>query len=97
MNALEILDKEVIAQDGTKVGKIKDLIFDHSSWTVNALVVELENLIAQEFNVKKHLSKTRIRISVHHIQGMSDRIVLRVPKEELFRVATQTVSAPQTQ
>ncbi|MDH2899853.1 MAG: PRC-barrel domain-containing protein [archaeon] len=97
MNALDVLDKEVIAQDGTKVGKIKDLIFDHASWTVSALVVELEKNIAQEFNVKKALSKTRIRISVHHIQGMSDRIVLRVPREELFRVPTEATSAPQAQ
>jgi sporulation protein YlmC with PRC-barrel domain len=92
MNALDVLDKEVIAQDGTKVGKIKDLIFDHNSWTVNALIVELEKNIAEEFNVKKTLSKTRIRISVHHIQGMSDRIVLRVAKEDLFRVPTQALS-----
>jgi sporulation protein YlmC with PRC-barrel domain len=90
MNALEVLDKEVIAQDGSKIGKIKDLIFDHASWTVNALVVELEKNIAQEFNVKKALSRTRIRTSVHHIQGMSDRIVLRIPKQELFRIPTQT-------
>jgi sporulation protein YlmC with PRC-barrel domain len=89
MNALDVLDKEVIAQDGTKVGKIKDLIFDHNSWTVNALIVELEKNIAEEFNVKKALSKTRIRITVHHVQGMSDRIVLRVPKEDLFRIPTQ--------
>jgi sporulation protein YlmC with PRC-barrel domain len=88
MNAIEILDKEVIAQDGTNVGKIKDLLFDHSSWNVNALVVELEKSIAQEFNVKKTFGKTRIRVSVHHISGMSDRIVLRVPKHELFSVPT---------
>jgi sporulation protein YlmC with PRC-barrel domain len=91
MNALDVLEKEVIAQDGTKVGRIKDLIFDHASWNVNALVVEIEKNIAQEFNVKKALSRTRIRVSVSHIQGMSDRIVLRVPKEELFRLPTQSV------
>ncbi len=93
MNALDILDKEVIDQHGTKIGKIKDLIFDHSSWNVDALIVELEPNIAREFNIKKSLSKTKIRVSVHHIQGMSDRIVLRIPKEELFGVPSESPSA----
>jgi sporulation protein YlmC with PRC-barrel domain len=87
LKATDVLEKEVIGAKGWKIGKIKDIIFNESQWSVNAIDIELEGNIAEEFNISKHFRKTRVPLDVRHIQAISgDSVVLKSSKDELFNI-----------
>ncbi|MHB8566845.1 MAG: PRC-barrel domain-containing protein [Nitrososphaerales archaeon] len=77
MRSNEVSDKEVISSQGTKIGVVKDVVFDEKEWKILAFDVDLEKSVSEEFNVKHHFSKTRVPIRVSDVQAVGDKIVLR--------------------
>lgn len=95
MNAREFIDLEIVGANCWKIGKIKDVVVDPKNWQVTALDVELEKSVADEFSFKHRLSKTHVPLSVNHIQGIGDRVVLKSSKEELFQQVAATAAYEQ--
>jgi len=92
LNSKDILDKEVIGAGGWKLGKVKEIVVDTTSWQVTSLELDLEGDIKRDFNVKSHLVDGRFPLDPQQIQSIGDRIVLKSTKEELFRL----VASPTT-
>ncbi len=94
----EIVGKEVIGSDGFKLGKIKDTKFDETTWKVDSLEVHLEKDIAEEHHLRHRFRKTRVLISVDHVQSVGDRVILSGAKEDLLKlVASAASTVPEDQ
>jgi sporulation protein YlmC with PRC-barrel domain len=89
MYGKDMLDKEVVALDGWKIGKSKEIIFDNSSWQITSLDVELKGNIENELGWDNiPLSHNRLPIAVSQIQGIGDMITLKGTKQELVSILT---------
>lgn len=97
LNARELFGMEVVDSTGWKIGKVKDLIIDTKPWQVASIDIQLEKGIAKEFNVKHRLSKTRIPLSVNHIQAVGDKVVLKSSKEEVLQQVAAIVDSEERQ
>jgi len=86
MLAKEIHDKEVIDRSGTNIGRVEDMYIDSKTWQVTGLQIRLEGSVAEEFGLKRHFGSTLIPLGVEHIQGVSDKIVLKVAVGDLHRL-----------
>ena len=73
----EIAGKEVIGSEGDTLGKVTDIQFDEKNWRVLALEVHLEKAVAEEHQLRHRLRKTRVSVSVDHIQAVGDKVVLK--------------------
>jgi sporulation protein YlmC with PRC-barrel domain len=82
----ELFGKEVIGKDGTKIGTVEDVMVDTNTWQLTSVDVKLEGSVAQKFNIKKHFGSTQLPVGVNHIQGVSDRVVLRSAVDELLKL-----------
>ncbi len=69
MNAEDLIGLEVVGSNAWKIGKVKDLVIETKSWQVTAIVVELEKSVAEEFRLKRRLSKTHIPLNVQLCTG----------------------------
>lgn len=49
--------KDVISKDGRKVGALVGVNVDTKTWTVHAIVVEVNKDIIEELNIKKSMLK----------------------------------------
>ena len=85
MNAEDLIGLEVVGSTAWKIGKVKDLVIDTKTWQVTAVVVELEKNVAEEFKLKRRLSKTHIPLSISYVQAVGDRVILKSSKEEVFQ------------
>lgn len=83
--ASHLVNKEVLAQHGTDVGKVDEVIVDTDTWKVKALQVNLDRSVLTELNIKQPglFSRQSVRMSVDHISGISDAIVLKDPIEKI--------------
>ncbi len=92
----EILGKEVIASNGFKLGTITDTEFDENTWKVTSLEVHLEKEIAEEYNLRQRLKKTKVLIHADHVQAVGERVILRGAREDLLRlIGSAPPSVPQ--
>src|SRR5579862_9377706 len=84
MYGRELIDKEVVGNNGWKIGKSKDIIFDVRNWQVTYLDVELRGNIETELGLESvPLSHNRLPISISYFQGVGDVITLKATKEEI--------------
>ena len=90
MLAKDLYGKEVIGKGGTNIGKVEDLVIELNNWQVSSIKVKLEGNVAEELNMKKHFGSTYFLLGVDHIQGVSDRIVLKSAVEDLLKIAAST-------
>ena len=94
MYTKDMLDKEVVALDGWKIGKSKELIFDNNTWQIINLEIELKGNIENELGWDSiPLSHNRLPIAVSQIQGMGDMITLKGTKQELVSILTNYVKS----
>ena len=74
----DLKGKTILTADGKTVGTLSDLSIDEHSWTIGAIVVDVDPAIASLFGVKKRLLKTpRVKISVDKIEHLADVVKLR--------------------
>jgi sporulation protein YlmC with PRC-barrel domain len=92
MNAEDLIGLEVVGSNAWKIGKVKDLVIETKSWQVTAIVVELEKSVAEEFRLKRRLSKTHIPLNVSYVQAVGDRVILKSSKEEVFQQVAAATS-----
>ena len=90
MLAKEILGKEVIGANGFKLGEIDDIQFDEKTWKIGSIEVHLQKDIAEEHHLRHRFRKTQVLISVDHIQGVGDRVILKEAKDELLKLIAST-------
>ena len=94
----EIIGMEVIGSEGFKLGKIRDTEFDKNTWKLNSLEVQLDKDVAEEHHLRHRFRKTRVLISVDHVQSVGDRVILKGSKEDLLKlVASATSTVPEEQ
>ncbi|MDA4112245.1 MAG: hypothetical protein OK439_06865, partial [Thaumarchaeota archaeon] len=75
------------------IGKIKDLELNEKTWQVESLVVELDPNVAREFNLKKALRKTVVKILVTYVQAVGDKVILKADKDKLMELVASSKSA----
>jgi sporulation protein YlmC with PRC-barrel domain len=85
MYSQELFDKEVVTAQGWKIGKIKDLVVDTSTWQVKSIEVTLNKKVAEEFGVKKAIGNVSLPIDSGDIQATGDVITLKISKDDLRR------------
>src|ERR1700730_4546225 len=73
----EILGKEVIASNGFKLGTITEAEFDQNTWKINSLEIHLEKDIAEEYNLRQRLRKTKVLIHVDHVQAVGEKDLVK--------------------
>ena len=94
MNDKDLLEKEVVAMNGWKIGKSKEIIFDNNNWQITYLNVELKGNIENELGWDSvPLSHNRLPISISQVMGVGDMITLKLTKEELIPMLTKYVQS----
>jgi sporulation protein YlmC with PRC-barrel domain len=91
----EIVGKEVIGSNGFKLGTITDTEFDENTWKVNSLEIHLEKDIAEEYNLRHRLRKTKVLIHVDHVQAVGERVILKGAREDLLKLLGSAAQAPE--
>jgi sporulation protein YlmC with PRC-barrel domain len=84
MDMMNLLGKEVVELNGSLIGTIKNVMFDEKEWHVGSFDVQLDENVAQEFELKKVFRNYRLPLSVLHVQGIGDKVTLKTSKEELM-------------
>ena len=91
MRSRNLIGKEVVGARGWKIGKVKELIFDEGTWKIVSVEVELERRVAEEYRMKRLLSRTDVKLAVESVRAVGDHVILSVTKPELRRmVASQS-------
>lgn len=88
MNARELFGKEVIGDQGSRIGKVRDLTFDVGSWQIRELEVDLVSDLAEELGLKKMLGSEPAAVKVDYVRAVGDTIILKISRPQL-RVALQ--------
>jgi sporulation protein YlmC with PRC-barrel domain len=84
INIVDVLDKEVIGLNGWVIGTIKNADFDEKTMKVVDLDVLLDGDVAKEYGLKKIFGGTHVKMDVSHVQGIGDKVTLKVTKEDLM-------------
>ncbi len=76
--------RTVIAADGHAVGEIATLFLDSSTWTVEALLIELRKEVADQIGAPRSLFRAgTVEVPVRLVQSVGDAVVLTVPVDGL--------------
>ncbi len=75
---------EISGSNGRDVGKVTDILIDVEGWKSLSLLVKLKKEILQTLDVEGSLlSKTKLAVSIEHVDGISDRVMLDTSAEEM--------------
>jgi len=66
-----------------KVGKVKDLDIDPTSFAVTHLIVEVEGRVAKQIGIKPLIGRSTARLAVSIIDKIADAAILKLSIEEL--------------
>jgi sporulation protein YlmC with PRC-barrel domain len=76
--------KDVISHDGRKIGVLVGVNIDTKTWTVHAIVVEVNKEIIEELHVKKSMLKLpRINLKTDIVGVVGDIVHLNVDLKNL--------------
>ena len=93
MDVSNLFEREVVGINGSVLGKIKNLDLNDKTWQIESLVVELDTTVAKEFNMKKALRKTIVKVLVTYVQAVGDRVILKADKDKLMELVASSRSA----
>jgi len=80
----DIIEKNVLTQDGREVGHVEALQIDIETWKVRSIDVKLRRDALEALHIKRPLFGTRSApLDVEHISGVTDAVVLKAGLEEL--------------
>jgi sporulation protein YlmC with PRC-barrel domain len=90
----DIVGKEVVASDGLSVGKVTNLFVTRDGWTISSLEVSLSDatgLTSDRFSGVVEMIRATpasagdgmVTIPVDQIQGVLDKVTLKLPKAQL--------------
>jgi sporulation protein YlmC with PRC-barrel domain len=97
LDVSNLFEREVVGISGSILGKIKNLDLNEKTWQVESLIVELDPTVAKEFNMKKALRKTIVKVLVTYVQAVGDRVILKADKEKLMELVASSRSASDNQ
>jgi sporulation protein YlmC with PRC-barrel domain len=80
----DIVDKKILTQDGREVGYVEAIDVDLETWKVQSMELKLRRDALEALHIKRPLFGTRsARLSVEHVSGVTDSVVLKTGMEEL--------------
>ena len=83
MHSKDLMDKDVFAIDGWKIGKTKDIVCEQTNWKVTFLDTEHNGSIEDELGMgNAPLAHNRLPIAVSEIQGVGDVITLKTTRSQ---------------
>jgi len=94
MKGRRLLGKQVVGASGWRIGKVKDLIFDETTWRIGSLEVTLDRKVAQEYQMKKILVRTSLEVDVKMVHAIGDHVLLSVTKPGLRRMLSGWAESP---
>ena len=86
----DLVGKEVVGTDAQKVGVVTRVMIDMNGWQVKELEVRLDENVLQELNAQGGVRNPSAMIRVDQIQGVSDKVILKVNMEDLFNLKMQS-------
>ena len=92
MDVSNLFDREVVGNNGSVIGRVRNLDLNERTWQIDALVVELDDTVAKEFNMKKALRKTIVKILVTYVQAVGDKVILKEDKQKLMELVASSRS-----
>ncbi|GEM_PF-1231013 len=82
-----IIGKNISGSHGRDVGKIKDVLIDTDHWGMPSLLVKINKDILEVLDVDKPLlSKTKLAISMSHVDSVGDIVILDTSAEEMGQI-----------
>jgi sporulation protein YlmC with PRC-barrel domain len=94
MKSGRLLGKQVVGSGGWRIGRVKDIIFDETTWRIEALEVRLDRKVAQEYRMKRLLLRTRLEVDVKSVHAIGDHVLLSVTKPGLRRMLSGGPESP---
>jgi sporulation protein YlmC with PRC-barrel domain len=94
MKSGRLLGKQIVGAGGWRIGKVKDIIFDETTWRIGSLEVTLDRKVAQEYQMKKILLRTSLEVDVKLVHAIGDHVLLSVTKPELRRMLSGVPESP---
>ena len=89
MHNRDVIGKEVIGADAWRIGTVARLTTDPTTWQVTAIEVTLDESVVQELRTKGITPSSPMAVPIDRVEGISDKLVLRVKKEEFVDLAAQ--------
>lgn len=86
-----------MGNNGSVIGRVRNLDLNDKTWQIESLVVELDDVVAKEFNMKKALRKTIVKILVIYVQAVGDKVILKADKQKLMELVASSHTVPETQ
>lgn len=85
VHASNLVKKKVLAQHGKQIGEVDAVCIDLDTWMVTAFQVKLERSVLEELDIKQPVlfGTQSIKMSVDHISGVSDAVILKKSIEEI--------------
>ena len=77
----------VLDARGEAVGRVVDLEFEPTDWSIQALLVHLERGAADKLGLKRLIGTTDLALKITHVQAVTDTVLLRETIDELAQVA----------
>lgn len=80
----DVKGRSVIDTRGKSVGRVDDVLFDPDQWEVQSLLVDLDDEVAKDLNIKKGLFKPgQLAISRHRVESVGENILLNVDTHDI--------------
>jgi sporulation protein YlmC with PRC-barrel domain len=83
MKSGRLLGTQVVGAGGWRIGKVKEIIFDDTTWRIGSLEVALDRNVAKEYHMSKILLRTALMVDVKMIKAIGDHVLLTVTKPQL--------------
>jgi sporulation protein YlmC with PRC-barrel domain len=85
MYASQLIKKEVLAQHGRKIGEVDAVFVDVKQWRITAYRITLARSVLEALDLEPPFlfCTQSVKMSVDHVSGVSDVVVLEDPIEEI--------------
>jgi sporulation protein YlmC with PRC-barrel domain len=93
----ELESRDIITDDGRRIGVLKGILVDTTAWTVPQLVIEVNKKILDEIKIKKPMLSTVLvnvpTLPTNYLKDILDDLNLKKPGAVLVNVPTTHVKS----
>lgn len=90
----ELEGRGVITADGREIGEISDVVINHESWSVEAVVLKLGRELLEVFHMKRPMFGTQtFQIPTSTVSSVGDKVLLNKKLEELTKERARAAAA----
>ena len=83
-----LIGKEVVGSGGWTIGRVREIVFDETTWRIGSLEVKLDRSVAEEYQMKRLLRSTTLVVDVASVHAVGDHIMLSVTKPQLGQLVS---------